>query len=139
MWFLGIELALVLTILASVLELIPNFGPILASIPALLVAFSQDGRTVIWVASLFLIVQLLESYIVLPLIHRKTVATPPALLIVAVVLLGMLAGVLGALVASPLLAVAIVIVKELYVEELNQATVEVASGSGVPVPSANRL
>ncbi|REJ91593.1 MAG: AI-2E family transporter, partial [Planctomycetota bacterium] len=68
-------------------------------------------------ALLYLGVQLLESYIILPLVQRRAVELPPALVILAIVLLGSWAGVLGALVATPLLATVIVLVKMLYVED----------------------
>lgn len=134
---LGIEMALLLGIIAALLELIPNFGPIIAAVPAILIASSQSSQLALYVVLLFVIVQFAESYLVVPLVQRQTVHTPPALVILAIVLMGTLAGALGALLATPLIAVAIVLVKMLYVEDrLGDTSIEVdgesACGSGDP-------
>lgn len=117
LWLLDVRLALALALLAFLLEIIPNIGPVIAAIPALLVA-APDGLTqTALVAGLYLVVQNLEGYVLTPLIQQRTVELPPALTILFLVLLGTQAGALGALVAAPLLAVLIVVVRELYLKE----------------------
>lgn len=118
LWWAGVPLALSLGLLALLLEIIPNFGPLLAALPALLLGWSQGGTTVLWVAAVFLVVQGLESYVVLPLAQQQAARLPPALSILAIVLFGLVAGLLGVLAAAPLTVAAIVLVKTLYVRDV---------------------
>jgi predicted PurR-regulated permease PerM len=127
---MGVKMALLLGIIAGLAELLPNFGPILSSVPAILIAWSDSSQMALYVALLFAVVQFAESYLVVPLIDQETVQTPPALVILAIVLMGVLAGGLGALLATPLLAVTLLLVKMLYVEDyLQDHSVEVAAES----------
>lgn len=118
LWLLGVPLALILGLLAAVLAFIPNLGPILSFIPAGLIALAQGPMTVLWVALLYLGVQFVESYMITPVIEKKAVSLPPALLLTAQVLMGLLAGILGLLVASPLTVAVIVAVQMLYIEDV---------------------
>jgi predicted PurR-regulated permease PerM len=88
-------------------------------VPAALLATMQGADTLPWVVGLYLVIQGLESYVVTPLIQQQAVALPPALLISAQVLLGVAVGWLGLLLATPLTAGVVVLVRELYrIEEL---------------------
>lgn len=118
LWLLGIELALVLGLIAGLLSFIPNIGPVLAVIPALLLASLEGGRTVLYVAALYLFIQALESYVFTPWMQQRIVSVPPALTIAVQLLFGLLAGTLGLLLATPLAAVGMVLVRMLYVEDL---------------------
>jgi predicted PurR-regulated permease PerM len=117
LWALGTELAPLLGILAALAELIPNIGPILAFGPPLLIALGQSPQLALYVFLLFLGIQLLESYVITPLVERRIVDTPPAVLITVQVLFAVLFGALGLLVAAPMAAVAMNVVKMLYVED----------------------
>lgn len=123
---LGVPMALALGLLAMSLEGIPNLGPLLASVPATLVAWSHGGDNLaLQTAGLFLGIQMLESYVILPLLQRETVYLPPILSVIAVVFFGAIGGILGAFVAAPLLVVLMVLVKLLYIEDaLNDHTVK---------------
>jgi predicted PurR-regulated permease PerM len=114
---LGVPLALALGVLAGLLEFIPTFGPILAFIPALLLAFQQGTDTALWVLGLYAVLQTGEAYLLTPLIQQRAVHLPPVLTIAAQVFLGTTLGPLGLLVAVPLVAVILVLVKMLYVED----------------------
>ena len=118
LWLLGIELALVLGLIAGLLSFIPNIGPVLAVIPALLLASLDGGRTVFYVAGLYMLVQALESYVFTPWMQQRIVSVPPALTIAVQLLFGLLAGTLGLLLATPLAALGMVLVRMLYVEDL---------------------
>lgn len=119
LYFLGVKLALVLALIAFAFEFIPNIGPLASAIPAVLIAWAQQGSTTaLWVVLLYSAIQLLESYVIMPIVYREAVWLPPALTLLTVVLLGMIGGLLGVLVAAPLIAVIIVFVKMLYVEDL---------------------
>jgi predicted PurR-regulated permease PerM len=71
-----------------------------------------------WIALLYLGIQIAESYILSPLVHQKAVYLPPALILFAQVLLGVIAGGLGVAVATPLAAAAMVAIHRLYVEDV---------------------
>lgn len=129
LWLLGIELALVLGLIAGLLSFIPNIGPVLAVIPALLLASLEGGRTVLYVAGLYLFVQALESYVFTPLMQQRIVSIPPALTIAVQLLFGLLAGTLGLLLATPLAAAGMVLVRMLYVEDLLGDRLDATDGS----------
>ncbi len=101
----GIPYALALALLAVVFEIIPVFGPILASVPAILIAFTERGLGIgILVAGLYLAIQQLENHIFYPLVTKRVVGVNPIVVILALLVGAKLAGVLGALVAVPLVA-----------------------------------
>lgn len=114
---LGIPFPIVLGIIAGILNFIPNLGPYIALAPALLVALPQGTNYVIYVFALYMGVQSLEGYILTPLLDKKFVSVPPALLLFGQVLLGILVGLAGVLFASPLIAVLLVIIQELYIKD----------------------
>ena len=115
---LGVPLALALGLIAGLLSFIPNFGPILSALPALLLAFIDSPITAVYVLGLYVGVQLVESNIVTPLIERETVELPPALTIVFQLALAVLVGGLGLVLATPLLAVIMVLVQMVYIQDL---------------------
>ncbi len=115
---LGVPLALTLGLIAGLLSFIPNFGPILSAIPALLFAFIESPMTAVYVGGLYIGVQLIESNLVTPWIERQTVELPPALTIIFQLILGVLTGGLGLVLATPILAVLMVLVQMLYIENV---------------------
>lgn len=115
---LGVPLALALGLVAGLLDFIPYIGPILAAIPAVLIAFSQGPSLALYVVLLFVALQLLEGYLLLPLVERKTVSMPPALTITMQVLMGVAFGLAGIALATPLTAVVAVLIAMLYVEDV---------------------
>jgi predicted PurR-regulated permease PerM len=119
---LGIPLALALGVVAGLLNFIPYLGPLMSFMPAALLSLSQGAQTLLWVLGLYVLVQGLESYVVTPLIQQQAVALPPALLITAQVLLGVALGWLGLLLATPITAAIVVLVRELYVADAQDAT-----------------
>lgn len=118
LWWLNVPLALTLGVLSGLLEFIPYLGPILSAIPALLVAFNADPATAFYVLLLYVAIQSAEGYLLSPLVEQRTVSLPPALVIFSTLLLAALAGLPGAVLASPLTAACIVAVKLLYVEDV---------------------
>lgn len=113
--FLGIsELALGLGTIAGVTNLIPFFGPVLGSIPALIVAIAQGGWTFLWVLLLFVIVQNLETYLLDPLLVGSSVKVIPLYQLLAVLGGAQVLGILGALIVPPWVAGAAVVLENLY-------------------------
>jgi predicted PurR-regulated permease PerM len=115
---IGVPLALTLGLIAGLLSFIPNFGPIVSALPALLLAFIDSPITVVYVLALYIGVQLIESNIVTPIIERETVELPPALTIVSQLALAVLVGGLGLILATPLLAVIMVLVQMVYMQDV---------------------
>ena len=115
---LGVPIALTLGIIAGLLSFIPNFGPIISAIPALLIAFIDSPITAVYVLLLYVGVQIVESNVVTPLIERETVELPPALTVIFQLGLGALVGGLGLVLATPLLAMFVVIVQQVYIRDI---------------------
>ncbi|MCW5959348.1 MAG: AI-2E family transporter [Pyrinomonadaceae bacterium] len=115
---IGVPLALTLGLIAGLLSFVPNFGPILSAIPAILLAFIQSPITAVYVAVLYIGVQLIESNLITPWIERQTVELPPALTIFSQLVLAVLIGGLGLVLATPILAVIMVVVQMLYIQDV---------------------
>lgn len=113
---LGVPLALILGVLAGVLDFVPFFGPIVSGLLAVLLAFMQGPETALYVAVLALAIQQVEGNLLMPLLQRWAVQLPPALGVLSVVVAGTLLGLPGILFATPLVVVAMVLVRRLYVE-----------------------
>lgn len=118
LWLIGIDLALVLGIIAAILSFIPNIGPIIALIPAALIGLIGGMDKLFYVVILYVAVQTLESYLLTPLLQQRMVNLPPALVISVQVLFGFIAGILGIILATPLLAAVMVMINMLYVEDM---------------------
>lgn len=114
LWLLGIPMALTLGILAAILSFIPNFGPVISAIPAVLVAVIHNPLSALYVIILYIVIQAIESYLITPLVQTRTVSLPPALIIFAQFIMAALTGILGLALATPLLAVLSVFTKRLY-------------------------
>jgi predicted PurR-regulated permease PerM len=123
LYLIGIPAALTLGLLAGLLDFIPFIGPIIAAVPAVLLALASDPTSALWVIGLYLLVQQIEGNVITPVFQKRAVELPPALLLFALVACGLLFGVAGVLFAEPLTVVTYVLVKRLYVREaLNTAT-----------------
>jgi predicted PurR-regulated permease PerM len=114
---LGAPLPIALGLIAFFFDFVPYIGPILSVIPAFLVSLSQGTDLALYVVALYIGVQSVESYLLTPMIQQRAVRLPPALTILWQVLLGVLFGVLGIMLATPLLAVLMVSVKTLYLKQ----------------------
>lgn len=115
---IGVPLALSLGLIAGLLSFIPNFGPIISALPALLLGFIESPVTALYVLGLYVGVQLVESNLVTPFIERKTVELPPAMTIIFQLTLGVTLGGLGLVLATPLLAMIIVAVNMIYIQDV---------------------
>lgn len=115
---LGIPLALTLGLLAGLLTFIPYLGTIISAIPALLIALTVSPHMIYYVTFLYLGVHAVEGYVISPLIQLKAISLPPALTVIAQLLLGIVSGGLGLILATPLIAMIIVLVQAIYIENI---------------------
>lgn len=115
LWLLGVPVALGIGLLTALLDFVPIVGPILAAIPAILLAFTVSPETALGALILFVVLQQLEGHVLQPLIQARAVDLPPALLLFSLFGIGVLFGPLGVVLAAPMTVVAYVLVKQLYV------------------------
>lgn len=125
-WLIGLPSPFALGLIAGLLEFVPFIGPILGALPAVLIASTMDGATVLWTVLLFIAIQQVEANVIFPLLGRRMVSLPPALALFAILAAGVLFGSLGLLFGFPLAVVVFVLVKKLYVRE--------TLGEETPVP-----
>ncbi|MDO1450659.1 AI-2E family transporter [Rhodocytophaga aerolata] len=123
---LGIPMALALGVLAGLLSFIPNFGPIIALIPAALIALVEGPSQAFYVVALYMGIQAVESNVLTPFVEKKMVEIPPALVIISQVLMGVFTGVMGLILATPIMVVLLVLIKMVYIQDvLGDESVEV--------------
>lgn len=116
--FLNAPLALVLGVIAGLFTFVPYFGTIVSAIPALLVGLTVGLHEVLWIFGLFLVAHGVEGYLISPFVQRRTVHLPPALTVLAMVVLTAFFGIFGVLIATPLIAVLLVGITRVYVEDV---------------------
>lgn len=129
LWALGVPLAMVLGLIAGLLDFIPYIGPLMAGVPAMLIAFSHSPELGMSTVLLFLGIQLAEGYLLSPLIEARSVSLPPALTIAMQMLFGALFGMAGIALATPLAATLSVLVAMLYVQDVLGDRVKLPGGA----------
>lgn len=102
---LNVKYAISLAILAAIFEIIPVFGPVMAAIPAVAIAFIQSPLSGLMVLGLFIIVQQFENHLIYPLVVRKTIGVPPLLVVISLVVGGTLGGFYGIVLSVPIASV----------------------------------
>lgn len=110
---LNVRYALLLGVLAMVLEIVPIVGPVISAIPGIILAFYQSPNLGIWVIVFYIAVQQIESHIFAPLILGKTLGLNPVTVIIALLIGGKIAGLLGVLLAVPVAVVIVEILEDL--------------------------
>lgn len=115
MWpIFGFMDALVLGLVACVLEAIPFLGPILSAVPALLLAVGKGGLTPLWVVLVYIAVQAFENNVIIPYIMARRMNLHPLAVVFSMLLSIAAFGVLGVLIAAPMVAVVTILHDELY-------------------------
>lgn len=102
---LGIPYALALGLVAGLLEFVPVLGPVLAALPAVLIALAQDPQFALAVVAFYIVIQQIESYLIIPMAQQWSVSLPPALGLLSVVAMGLAFGFLGVVLATPIIVV----------------------------------
>jgi predicted PurR-regulated permease PerM len=121
-----VPMALPLGLLAALLTFVPYIGAIVSAIPALMIAFTVSTRMALYVAIVFLIAHAAEGYVVSPIVQKRFVYLPPALILANQFLMQLLFGIVGVAIATPFLVLVMVLVEQLYFGELWSDKQEVA-------------
>ncbi len=116
LYFLDVPYSVVLAMFTAIMTFVPNLGPIIAYFLTALVTLTDDPYKLIYVTLFFTFIQSIEGFFITPMIHRKAVTVPPMLIIAVQALLLELIGILGVLLAMPLVACAMILIQMIYVE-----------------------
>ena len=116
-WLIGVPSPFALGLIAAIGEFIPYLGPILAAIPAILVALTQDPTTALWTALAYLVIHQIEGNLVAPLIQRRMVSIPPAVMLLGIAAISYLFGAIAIIFAAPIAVVIFAAVNLLYVRD----------------------
>jgi len=121
LWLVGVPLALALGVLSGLSVFVPFIGPLVATVPGLLLALSVSPELALYALGVYLVAQQLEGNVTLPLLQRWTVSMPPALMLLSMVAFGLLFGLWGVLLATPLAVAAMTLIRMAYVEDMVEA------------------
>lgn len=135
-WLIGVPSALALGVITGLAEFVPFVGPLVAAIPALLLASTVDTSTVLWALVVIVVVQQLESNVIVPMVASRAVSVQPAVGLYAVVALGILFGPLGLLFGFPLAIVVDIAIRRLYVRDTLDEPVEILGEPAKPSEEA---
>jgi predicted PurR-regulated permease PerM len=116
-WLIGLPSPFALGLIAGLAEFIPYLGPVIAAVPAVLVAANQSPHSIVWVIVAYTLIHQAEGHVIMPFIQRYMVFIPPAVILLAIVAIGMLFGAVAIPLASPIAVVAFVLVKKLYIRD----------------------
>lgn len=105
LWFIHVKYSLLLGIIIGITNVIPYFGPIIGAIPAILIAAATSTKQVIWVAVIIFGLQFVEGNILSPLIVGKSLHMHPLLIMLSLFIGGEIGGIIGLIVAVPILAI----------------------------------
>ncbi len=115
---LGIREWAALGVLAGLMSFIPNFGPIVALVPSIAVAFVQAPENVVWVAVIIYGVSFIQSQVISPILASERMNMPAILILLGQIVFGFFFGFLGIMLAVPLTAIGTVLVDEIYVKDI---------------------
>jgi predicted PurR-regulated permease PerM len=138
----GLDFAVFFAVLSALLVVIPYFGAIAGAIPPILFALTDSPTKALIVLGVYVLVQQLESNVIIPLVMSQTVKLHPALIAIGVVVVGQLFGFVGLFVAVPILSLLQIGVDELWVtalEEPEKAPLPIDREAAEPAADAERL
>ena len=123
-WSIGLPSPLALGLIAAITEFIPYVGPVIAAVPALLVAATQGTDQIVWTLFAYLAIHTAEGNFIAPLIQRQMVYIPPAVMILGIAAIGFIFGSVAVIFAAPMTVVLFVLIKKLYVRDfLHEPTI----------------
>ena len=115
---LGVREWVALGVLAGVLSFIPNFGPIIALVPSVAVAFVEVPQNVLWVIVVIYGVSFVQSQLVSPVLASESMNMPAILILLGQIIVGIFFGFIGIMLAVPITAIGVVLVEEIYVKDI---------------------
>ncbi len=116
-WAIGLPSPLALGMVAGVLEFVPIIGPVVAFIPALLLAATMGPEMMLWTLLLYIAIQQVEGNLIMPLVQKRMVSLPPVIALFSILIFAALFGPLGILLATPLAVLVFVLIKGVYLDE----------------------
>lgn len=111
--FLEIDFALPLSLLAAILEIVPNIGPVLSAIPAILIGLTVSPFSGLAVTALYFLVQQLENYLIVPSVMGKVTNLSPLMVILSLMIGFKVGGLFGVLLAVPTVLILRIIILEI--------------------------
>ena len=116
----GLEFAALFAALSALLVVVPYFGAIAGAIPPVLFGLAHSPEKALLVAAVYLLVQQIESNVIIPLVMSRTAKLHPAVIAIGVVVVGQLFGFLGLFVAVPILSAVVILTEELWVRRAEE-------------------
>ena len=117
---IGVPFALLLGLFSGLVSFIPYLGALISIVVPVLLALISDPFTVVWVILAFVVIQQIEGNILQPIVMSRAVDLHPALVVFAILIMGTLFGLIGVFLAVPLVAALQVLVRELWVQRMDQ-------------------
>ncbi len=139
LWFTGVPSPVALGLIAGIAEFVPIIGPVASAIPALMLASTQGSNAILATLAVFVVVQQIESNLIMPYIADRLITIAPAVALFAVIAMGIVFGPLGLLFGFPLAVVADVAVRRLYVHDMLGEKVEIMGHQVKSEPAAPSL
>jgi predicted PurR-regulated permease PerM len=117
----GLDFAILFAVLTALLVVVPYFGAIVGAIPPVLFAFTDSPGKALAVLIVYVLVQQIESNVIVPVVMARTTRLHPALIAIGVVMVGNLFGIVGLFVAVPIISAAVILTEEIWVREIEAA------------------
>jgi predicted PurR-regulated permease PerM len=122
-WLIGLPSPLALGVITGLAEFVPYLGPIVAAVPAVLVATTQGGNFIFWTVIAYLLIHQLEGNLIAPMIQQQLIFIPPAVMLLAIVIILFVFGGISVIFAGPIAVIIFIAIKKLYVRDsLGEAT-----------------
>jgi predicted PurR-regulated permease PerM len=120
LYLIGVPFALLLGIFSGLISFMPYIGPLISVFPPVLLALLGDPIDALWVVLAYAGIQTVESYLIQPVVMSRAVSLHPAIVMFALLVMGTLFGFVGVLLAVPLVAALNVLLRELWIERMDQ-------------------
>ena len=134
----GLDFAILFAVITALLVVVPYFGAIVGAIPPVLFAFTDSPGKALAVLVVYVLVQQIESNVIVPVVMSRTTRLHPALIAIGVVVVGRLFGIVGLFVAVPIISAAVILTEEIWVREI-EAAHENRTTSDIVVPPGEQL
>lgn len=134
MSIVGLQFAVGFAVFSAVLTVIPNYGSIISAVPPVLFGLASSPGKAVLVLVVYVIVNQIEGNLILPLVMARTVDLHPAMVAIGVLVMAQLFGLIGVIVAIPLLSLAIILVEELWVKPQEASALEVVGAGRLGAP-----